>query len=254
MTGVEFARRFRTIFTRTSTVSVSDTMLADMANLAKDEVVQEAEQIDEGYFSRPQVRDIVAGQRTYPLPVEYMGRIEKVSVKLAGWEDYREITEVSLTGVRLPTDEESIVAHYQNTSPRYMLRRGSIILLTGSAIEDAPQGLSVWAKVYPPDFTATTFTFNGDLSNAPTDTTVGIPRPLHLPILLRASIIWKENQRIPVPLTQQEENWKVLLAEAIGHLSNQNIVRDVSPQFSHFSEETGFTTPPNSYTSFNPLS
>ena len=150
-------------------------------------------------------------------------------------------------------DEESIQGKYSNTTPVYMLRGGSIFLLTGSAIEAAPDGLSLWSKIYPSPFTASLFTFPGDLSNAPTDTSVGIPRALHIPILLRTSILWKQNQDRPVPLTQAEENWQQTLGKAIGNMANQNIVRDISPKLPTFSEETGFSVTPGVHT-FNPLS
>lgn len=230
MNGVRAANIIRK-YTKQDSTTLPDSELAEWFNQAKDEICQEAEEINEGYFSMEFYRNLVAGQRQYTLPVDMLSRLEKVAIKFPTWDDYRVVEEVRLSVSPNSTSETTITTSYVDSAPKMLLRRESIYFLTGSAIPDMTDGIQLWAKVFPNDISATTLAQTFDLSVAPFSDGVGIPRALHSIICLRTSILYKQNRDRPIALNDTEQNYEFLLRKALNAINGQNLARSISPQF-----------------------
>lgn len=231
MNGLQIDRLLSAYTKQTSkTVFPNETRIAFL-NVAKDEVCKKAEEINEGYFTMEQYLDLVDGRRQYALPSWIMNRVESVSVKMTGWEDYRIANEVMLSMLDRDINEEMIVQTYSDRPPSFLIRRTSLYLLTASPVVDSVDGLHMWAKMWPADKAEADLSGNVDWSVAPTDNSVGIPRTLHELIVRRASILYKNSLDRPIPLTEQEGLYGADLKDAIDGMANQNIMRSITPIF-----------------------
>ncbi len=230
MTGKQFADLVR-FNTRTTSTTFSD---ADLVNIANNKMVylaKKIEGVDEDYFGSPETKDLVASStsREYPLPSDNMSRIKKVEAKFDG-TNWIVLKELDLNQFDRTTDETTIINNFSNDYGHcfFDLFRNSLWLYSGtiSAVDD---GLKLWSYAYPTDLQASDLIDEArDLSDPATDDDNGMPKLFHELWADLVSIHFKSVKEKPIPLTQQEANWRNTLKELLIDLKGANRDRDYS--------------------------
>jgi hypothetical protein len=225
MTPVQFAEYVR-LKTRTNSTTFPDTSIIALMRQRQDEIAQAILKTDEDILLIPQTVNLVLNQREYPYPEDILSRIKRVEAKLDG-TNWIKLTEVDLTSIKTPIAlEADITKYFTNTlgGAYYDLRRKSIYLLSGS-VTAVTSGLKLYCDTYP---TAITDLAGGSEMNIdPSDTTHGVPRPLHKLWATGVIIDYKESREKPIPLSEQELNFERYLLRAIETLKHGNLDREV---------------------------
>ncbi len=229
MTTVKLAAyvRFRT---KTDPTTFPDADMLVLINVWKDEISREIEKKNEDYFNKQFLTSLVANQRQYSFPDEILNRIKIVEVKLDG-TNWKRAAEVDFNLYQKTTDENTIQQNFSDNYPQYELTDRSIYLLTGSAISNVTNGLSLWGIQWPADFTS--LAGSNDMSVDPSSTTAGFPRQFHKVLADKIVIEWKSSQDKPVPLTESEMSWEKDLMKALDSITNANMDREFYAQLPH---------------------
>lgn len=214
--------------TRTDSTTFTDANILLSANAHKDIIADRIEQKNEGYFDMKMYRDLSANVRQYSLPENFLNRIRRVEVTLDGTNWYV-ANEVEFNQLTYPITETDIQNNNSDYAPRYFLQRKSMTLLTGSAISTVADGLRLYSKVYPADFTDLTST--DDMSEDPTTTTIGFPKQFHVLLADAVIIEYKNEQDRPIPLTESEAAWESRMQKALDSIAEQNIDNVLTVKF-----------------------
>lgn len=235
MTSTQFAAYIR-LKTKTNSTTFTDVDMLILANIVKDDIIKEIKKAGEDYLGMETVRDLVSGKRNYGFPSYILGNIKYVQAKLDGtnWRALDEfdindqISESRESKEKITTDETSILANWAGKKPSFDIFGGELVIYSDSAIIDVTGGLKLWSIIYPADLTV----LNGttDMSLPPSTTSFGMPRQLHKVWAKMVVIEWKNSQDRQVPLTENELNIQLELAQAISSLKDFNQDRVTAPQ------------------------
>jgi len=231
MQPVEFVTYVR-YKTKTNSTTFTNDNIKALMKIRQDEIAAAILRADEDILLLPQVASLVADQREYPQPTDILSRLKRVEVKLDG-TTWVPLTEIDITRINQPISTETDITNVFNNSQlsegnpggaRFDILRKSIVIYSGTIIE-VEDGLKLWCDTYPAAITD--LTSETDMSEDPSDTTHGIPRPLH-EIWARGVIIdYKESKEKPIPLSERESNYDDDLDDAIATLKHGNLDREV---------------------------
>lgn len=227
MTPAKFAALVRQR-TKTDSTSFPDSEILALLNPFKDELCAEAVEVNEDLFVMRFYRNLVAGQRGYAFPGEMLTKMKFIEAVLDGVKTTRlvEFDPNSVKGYPLNT-EADIRATFAGRKPAYDINARGLKIFSEDAIINVTDGLVLHATQYPEDLASLSGTT--DMSVDPSTTTFGIPRPLHLPLLDRVVIEWKESQDQPIPLTQRELAWDERWQKVKDTMKDGNLDREVVP-------------------------
>lgn len=228
MTPASFAALVR-VYTHTDSTSFTDPEIMTLANIFKDELCRKVEELDDDFFTIPQTRPLIAGQREYTLPSDMLSRLRRLEVDLTGTGIYVEARSLQFNIDKTPTDESSITRQFSDQYPQYYLLRSSLWLLTGSAIVASTLGLKLWSKTYPSNLVDLTSTI--DMSVDPTLTSLGFPRALHELLARRVSIVYKSSRPRPLALNDSERQFDMDLHNAIESMTGFDAGEDIEAVF-----------------------
>jgi hypothetical protein len=214
MNSTQFANYVRKQ-TRTNASTFSDADILLYANIEKDYLVSLIEKADEDYFGVTLNRDLEADKRRYGLPSYLLRGITRIDAKFDG-TNVTHLGEVVYDDFNRPFTETDIRSYMAGLTPGWMIFGKEIYILNDAAIDDVPDGLTVYATIYPADLSA----LNGttDLAANPSTQTVGMPRQLHKSWADLVVIDYKNSKDKPIPLTKQEQNINGTLATIINAL------------------------------------
>lgn len=229
MTPVKFAALVR-FYTGTNSTTFSDTNILLLANTLKDEMCAEIAELNEDYFVMRFYRDLDPTQplsgRSYAFPAEALTKIKYVQAKLDGTE-WSHLTEFDINSFKRPIDEASIIEAWTGRKPQFDIVSRALVIYSGDAIISVTDGLVLHATMYPDDLTSLAGTT--DMSEDPTATAFGIPRPMHELLARRVSIAFKSSKDKPIPLSEKERQWEVDWQRVKDQLKGQNLDRTVVP-------------------------
>lgn len=225
MTPAQFATLVRKN-TRTSSTTLPDSVLMIYANNAKNDICEEVLKSDEGYFDLELTRNLEPAIRNYAFDGSIMNGIKYIEGKFDG-ENQKHLTMYDLTKMGIATDEASIVSFMAGRPWGYFISGNQVYILNDEAIIEVTDGLIMWAAVYPADITDLSSTV--DMSEAPSDITLGIPRALHELMARRVSIEYKNSQEKPIPLTESEQKFDADLKAKIKLMTGLNTDEQVIP-------------------------
>jgi len=212
--------------TRTNATTLTDAELIIMANVVKDKLVLAALEADEDIFLVPTTQNLVANQREYPLLSTQLSRIKRVEAKLDG-NNFIKLTEFDLPQHKYPVSTEAdIVDKFGNEEGTafYDIMRESIWIYSGT-ITNVTNGLKIWINTQVPDITSMASTT--DMSIDPSNTTHGIPMPLHHVLADGIVIMWKESREKPLALNDNEIRYDLAVKRAVESLKRGNYDRNV---------------------------
>lgn len=207
-------------YTYTDENSFSDARILLYMNAGKNKMCRQVVRHSKDYFTTPHTTDLIAGQREYNLPPEMLTGIQRVGIQFVEGGKYIIATERSPHVDNIPLDEATIQAHFTDGKPGYYVLRRALYLLTASPIIDMPNGLQVYAPIFPPNFSNLSVTV--DMAADLSDVSVGFPEPLHELLARYVSIAYKNNRTRPIPLTEEEKVYGSDLDEAIAQLASIN--------------------------------
>jgi len=225
MTGKEFLDYIHLI-TRTDSDTLSTTDILLFANVRLETISRAIMNDDEDTLIMPMTTNLIANLREYPYPCEILSRIKYVEAKFDG-TNWIHLDEMDLNQYRKPTSETDIVANFGNELGRafYDISRKALNIYSG-VIANVTDGLKLWCNTYIQKLDASRLTDETtDLSVDPTTTTHGFPRELHELWARGVSIDYKSTREKPIPLTEQEMNYKNDLTQAIWDLKHGNADR-----------------------------
>ena len=220
MNGTAFATYIRNK-TYTDSTSFTDAQIVTRANIIKDEMASRITEAFGDFFLVPQTSSLVADQREYSLPDDYI-KIKQVEALLDG-TNWKKLKAFDINNYRRPTNETDILANFSDNNPQYDVFRGSFMIYSGSAITAITDGLKLWCIIYPADLETTDLSGTTDLSVPSIDTEVAMPRNMHRLWADAVVIDWKESQDRPVPQTAGEQMWETRIREQISILKDTNI-------------------------------
>lgn len=211
--------------TRSNTTTFTDADMVVYANVFKDLIAQEVIKYNPHYFGMYSLASLVADQREYSLPNDILSKIFEVEAKLDG-TNWSKLSETNINVDNYVLTETNIRNEFSNKSPAFFFLRNSIYLLTGDAITSVSDGLRLWYVSYPADFT-TFASGTSDMSDPPTDTTHGWPRPFQELLARRIIIEYKSSLDKPIPLTDKEQQWETDFYKACQSVADKNLDRSL---------------------------
>lgn len=228
MTPAQFASYIR-LKTKTNATTFTDSQILTYANIIKDDLAKEVTKANEDYFGIELLRNLVDGKRSYGFPSYVLNQIKYTQAKLDG-TNWKRLNEFDVTSYKRPTDETSILANWAGQEPEFDIFGGQLSIYSADPIVAVPNGLKLWAIIYPADITdlanATT-----DMAVSPSTTSFGLPRQLHKVWATKVIIEYKESKEKPIPLTEKELNVNNDLTLAINSLKAQNLDRTFTATF-----------------------
>lgn len=231
MTAAEFATYVR-LKTRTNSTTFTDSDILALMKVRQDEIAEAILKADEDILLIPETVNLVANQREYPLDTDLLTRISRVEAKLDG-TNWVKLVELDLEQITVPTASEAEITRIFNSQQfnesnphgaRFDLSRKAIYIYSGT-ISAVTGGLKFWIDTYPAAITS--LSGGSDMSIDPSDTTHGIPRPLHKVWAMGVIIDYKESREKPIPLSEREQNYDSYLQMAIESLKHGNMDREV---------------------------
>ena len=241
--------------TGTDDTSFSNDDMVLFSNIAKDDIAETIVQLNEDYFDLTQTASLVAGQREYPFPDDLLRSIKMAEVMLDG-ENWRRLREMDINSYILTqenppkpynsrdidaakslatTDEASIIEYFSDETPAYDIDGKSIVLYSGSSVEAVTNGLKLKCMIYPLDYVIGDLTSTTDISVRPTVISTAMPRPSHLPMAIRTSILFKQANNIP--LEELDATYEIELEKMRTKLKKPNLDRVIQPKVPR---DTGF--------------
>lgn len=225
MTPVQFAEYVR-YKTKTNSATLTDSQLTMLYRVVKNRIVLDAVNADEDIFLVPTTQDLVADQREYPFISSMLSAIKRVEAKLDG-TNYIVLKEFDLPSEdNAISTEADIVSRFGNQegSAFFDIMRESLWIYSGT-ITDVTDGLKIWVNTEVPDITDWSSTT--DMSIDPSNTTHGVPAPLHSVIATGIIIEYKESKEKPMPLSESELRYDLTVKRAIDSLKRTNYSREV---------------------------
>lgn len=225
MTAQQFAAYIR-LKTRTNSSTFTDADIIALMRQRQDEIAEAILKADEDILLIPQTLSLVANQREYPQPEDILSRLKRVEAKLDG-SNWLKLDEIDITQISDPiTLEADIVKVFSNTQggAKFDILRKSLYIFSGT-ITSVTNGLKLWCDTYPTAITD--LSGSTELSIDPSTTTHGIPRPLHRIWAMGVIIDYKTSREKPIPLTEQERNYEMILQNGIDTLKHGNMDREV---------------------------
>ena len=231
MTPAEFATYVR-YKTRTNSTTFPDAEILSYMAIRQDEIAQDILKVDEDILLIPQYTSLVANQRIYPEPQDILSRMKRIEVKLDG-TNWIVLTEIDITQINVPiATEDDITSSFNNyqlsksnpSGAQFDILRKSVHIYSGTII-DVTDGLRLWCNTWPTaigDLSST-----ADMSQDPSTTTHGIPRPSHEPWARGVIIDWKGSREKPIPLTEAELKYDFDKQKVIETLRHGNLDREV---------------------------
>ena len=119
MTGTQLASYIRAR-TYTDSTSFTDDQILLLTNIIKDEMASQITQAFEDIFLISTTDSLVAGQRKYLLPADYI-KIKQIEANLN--EEWVKLAPFDINNYRRPTNEENILKNF--AIPQYDLFNGS---------------------------------------------------------------------------------------------------------------------------------
>lgn len=196
-----------------------------LINAFKDVFAGKIAKRNEDIFGMIFTDNLVAGQRTYPLPAAILNSIKGFEAKLDG-ANWQWLREFDLNSMKKPTDEANILATFSGINPMFELFDNSMTIYSDAAIIDVADGLKLWAFVYPADIADLTSTV--DMSVNPTTTSHGFPRQFHELLARRVAIAWKTGQDRPKTLNEKELVFNSDFESALNDITGGNLDRTVT--------------------------
>jgi hypothetical protein len=224
MKHVDFASLIR-FNTHTDTTTFPDTDILLLSNVYKDEIAKEITIANQGFFGTYAYRNLEAGVREYPLPVDLLSSIYTVEAKLDG-VNWKPLDEMDLSLVDMATDEASIQTYFAGNNAKYCLFRGSLFIYSDSAIIDVTDGIKLWAILYPTAIP--NLTDDRDLSVPKNTSSIGFPSQFHELLARRVGIAYKNSQDTPLALSEHEQNYATDLQRAIVSIRHANFSRAIA--------------------------
>lgn len=231
MTPSQFATYVR-YKTRTNSTTFPDADIITLMRQRQDEIAEIILKADEDILLVPQYATLVANQRDYDYPGDIISRLKRVEAKLDG-TNWIKLIEIDLTEINVPIATEADITRvfnnlqYSNTNPwgaRFDLLRKSIYIYSGT-ITNVTDGLRAYVDTYPTAISD--LTSSVEMSEDPSATTHGIPRPLHRLWAMGVIIDYKQSREKPIPLNEQEQNYETYLQRGIETLKHGNLDREV---------------------------
>ena len=231
MNAVQFAEYVR-LKTKTNSTTFTNSDIVIFMRQRQDELAERIIEASEDIILIPQVTSLVADQREYPLPSDILSRIKRLEIKFNG-TDWIPLTEIDITEIDYPiSTEANITDRFNNlklsgSNPygaRFDLMRKSINIYSGT-ITTVANGLKLWCDTYPTAVTDMTGTTELDVD--PSTTTHGIPRPFHRLWAMGVIIDYRTSQGKPIPLSESEQRYDLLVDEAIVTMKRGNLDREI---------------------------
>ena len=225
MTPAEFITFVR-YKTKTNSTTFPDAEILSYMAMRQDEIAHAILKTDEDILLIPQTMGLIADRRDYALPSDILSRIKRVEAKLDG-TNWLKLDEIDLTQITFPiATETDITTHYANLEGEcaFDILRKALYIYSGTIIT-VSGGLKVYCDTYPTAITDLTSVT--DMSVDPSDTTHGIPRPMHKIWAMGVIIDYKESKDKPIPLTEREQNYEMEMQKAIETLKHGNLDREV---------------------------
>lgn len=231
MTPEQFAAHVR-LHTRTNSTTFTDADMLIFMRARQDEIAEAILRADEDILLIPQYTDLEEDRRDYKFPEDILSRIKRAEAKFDG-TNWIVLTEIDITEIGTPiATEANITANFNSSQfgednpegARFDLMRKSLNIYSGS-IDDVTSGLRLYCDTYPSEITDLSSTT--DMSEDPSTTTHGIPRPMHRIWAKGVIIDWKQSRSKPIPLTEREQAYEMDLERAIETLKHGNLDREV---------------------------
>lgn len=223
MTPAKFAAYIR-LRTKTNSTTFPDADILTYANIVKDDMVKEITKVNEDYFGMELLRDLEAGKRSYLYPSDVLNQIKYTQAMLDAI-NWSHLEEFDVNSYRRPTDEDSILANWAGKKPEFDIFGGQLVIYNDTAIIDVPDGLKLWAMIYPADLTSLAGTT--DMSVAPSTISFGVPRQLHKVWATMVIVEYKTSKEKPIPLTEDEQNVQIAMQQAVNSLRGGNLDRAI---------------------------
>lgn len=182
---------------------------------------------DEDILLIPQLIDLAADQRDYPVPSDILSRMKRVEAKLDG-TNWLKLNEIDLTQIDFPINSETDITYrFSNNQDNafFDTLRKSIYLYSGTII-NVTEGLALWCDTWPTEITDLTED-TVDMSEDPSLTTHGIPMEMHDCWVKGVVIDYKQTREKPIGLTDSELNYQKYLEDDIAILKHGNLDREV---------------------------
>ncbi|EKE25855.1 MAG: hypothetical protein ACD_5C00016G0004 [uncultured bacterium] len=192
-----------------------------LINAFKDVFAAKIAKRNEDYFGMVFTDDLVAGQRTYPLPDDILNS-KGFEAKLDG-VNFQWLREFDLNSMKKPTSEADIIANFSGYAPMIDIFDRAITIYSGTAIADVAGGLKYWGIIYPANITDLTSAV--DMSINPTPTAHGFPRQFHELLARRVAIAWKTGQDRPKTLNEKELVFNSDFESALNDITGGNLDR-----------------------------
>ena len=198
----------------------------------QDEIAEAILKADEDILLVPQYTNLVADQRDYDFPNDILTRMKRAEAKLDG-SDWIVLTEIDITSIATSIATESDITDafnnslYEEGNPngaRFDIIRKALNIYSGTII-NVTDGLRLYCDTYPT--AVSNLAGVADMSVDPSDTTHGVPRPMHRLWAKGVVIDYKESRPKPIPLTERELAYEIDLQRAIETLKHGNLDREV---------------------------
>lgn len=230
MTGSTFASLIRK-FTRTNSTTLTNAEIVVFANAIKDELAEGiVANVDEGYFDMEMTRDLEANIRDYTFDNTVLKHVKYVTAKLDGTnaKPLKETDYGKIESSNLALMENSVIkTHYTGREPEFLITGRGLTILSDDDIDAVEEGLKVVAEVYPEDIDADDLASSTDLSVPSADDQHAMPRASHLVWARKVSIMYKEAQEKPIPLSENEKKVALSVEDMYKNLRKRNVVRAV---------------------------
>lgn len=242
MTGTQLATLFRR-YTRTTSTTYTDANALVDTNNVKNEICSLISQKNQQIFLMTATDNLVASTvtaREYALPDDVLNGIATIEAAFESASPTVFVPVLPYPGGihRLMREingitESKITNAFSNETPRYILTRRGIYILSGT-ISAVTSGLRLRYTLYPADLA--NLTGNTGLHINPTTTSFGVPLQFHELWARRVSIVYKQQQPKPIPLSDYEKSYPADLQNQLDAISNDDLGGEI---FGSIPKDTG---------------
>lgn len=213
--------------TRTNSTTFTDAQILALLKVRRDEITAKLLEADENLFTVPYTENLVANQRQYPFQNDFL-RLVKVEAKLDG-TNFIVLKEMEIGRHDKPTDETNITYYFANLEGEaYYEKIHQGIYIYSGTITNVTNGLKT--KYVKEAAVITDLTSTTDMAAALTNTTHGLPKPIHELLARGVCIDYKESREKPIPLTEREGKYEYDLQKAIEKIKHGNLDREIVGQ------------------------
>src|SRR3989304_3191047 len=139
--------------TKTNSTTLPDVEILSYMAFRQDELAQDILKVDEDILLIPQTTSLVADQREYLFPSDFLARMKRIEAKLDG-TNWIKLFEMDLSGHDKPTNETNITLHFSNEEGHafYDNLRKALYIYSGT-ITSVTDGLKLWVNTWPTPIT-----------------------------------------------------------------------------------------------------